>query len=46
MSLGLEPSTAAKGAPLVVVSVPSFGHAPFAEALAPVLEDGQTVLWM
>ncbi len=41
-----DPPTAAKGAPLVVVSVPSFGHAPFAEALAPVLEDGQTVLWM
>lgn len=41
-----DPARAAKGAPLVVVSVPSFGHAPFAEALAPVLEDGQTVLWM
>ncbi len=41
-----DPSTAAKGAPLLVVSVPSFGHAPFAQALAPVLEDGQTVLWM
>ena len=41
-----DPATAAKGAPLVVVSVPSFGHAPFAEALAPVLEDGQMVLWM
>jgi opine dehydrogenase len=41
-----DPAAAAKGAPLVVVSVPSFGHVPFAEALAPVLEDGQMVLWM
>jgi opine dehydrogenase len=41
-----DPPTAAKGAPLLIVSVPSFGHAPFAEALAQVLEDGQAVLWM
>ena len=41
-----DPATAAKGAPLLIVSVPSFGHVPFAEALAPVVEDGQTVLWM
>jgi opine dehydrogenase len=41
-----DPPTSAKGAPLIVVSVPSFGHVPFAEALAPVVEDGQTTLWM
>jgi opine dehydrogenase len=41
-----DPAGAARGAPLVVVSVPSFGHEPFARALAPVLEDGQMLLWM
>jgi opine dehydrogenase len=45
-SISDDPPTAAKGAPLAIVSVPSFGHAPFAEALAPVVEDGQIVLWM
>jgi len=30
----------------VIISVPSFGHKPFAELLAPVLEDGQTVMWV
>jgi opine dehydrogenase len=41
-----DPAAAVAGAPLVVVSVPSFGHEPFARALAPVVEEGQTVLWM
>jgi opine dehydrogenase len=41
-----DPAVAAKGSPVIVVSVPSFGHEPFATALAPVVEDGQTVLWM
>ena len=41
-----DPATAAKGASLLIVSVPSFGHVPFADALAQVVEDGQTVLWM
>jgi len=41
-----DPAAAAHGAPLVVVSLPSFGHEVFARALAPVLQDGQTVLWM
>ena len=41
-----DPALAVKGAPLIIVSVPSFGHEPFAQALAPVLEDGQAVLWM
>jgi opine dehydrogenase len=41
-----DPAAAVKGAPVVIVSVPSFGHEPFARALAPALEDGQTVLWM
>lgn len=40
-----DPAAAAKDAPLLIVSVPSFGHVPFAEALAPVLEDGQILLW-
>lgn len=30
----------------MIISVPSFGHKPFAELLAPVLEDGQTVMWV
>jgi opine dehydrogenase len=41
-----DPPAAAGDAPVVVVSLPSFGHQVFAEALAPVLQDGQTVLWM
>jgi opine dehydrogenase len=41
-----DPAAAATGAPLVVVSVPCFGHDPFASALAPVLQDGQTLLWV
>ncbi len=41
-----DPAAAVAGAPLVIVSVPSFGHRPFADLLAPVLEDGQTVLWV
>jgi opine dehydrogenase len=41
-----DPAGAAKDAPVVIVSLPSFGHEVFAEALAPVVEDGQTMLWM
>lgn len=44
-NVSLEPSAAAKEAELIVISVPSFGHEPFAGALAPVLQDGQTVIW-
>ena len=40
-----DPATAARDTPLVIVSVPSFGHAPFAEALAETIEDGQTLIW-
>jgi opine dehydrogenase len=40
-----DPAAAARGCPLVVVSVPAFGHTPFAEALAPVLDDGQVLIW-
>lgn len=41
-----DPTKVADGAPLVIVSVPSFGHEPFAEALAPILADGQFVIWV
>lgn len=41
-----DPATAISGAPLIIVSVPSFGHRPFAELLAPVLEDDQMLLWV
>lgn len=40
-----DPKAAVAGASLVFISVPCFGHAPFAKAIAPVLEDGQTVIW-
>lgn len=40
-----DPVGAAKHAPLIVVSVPSFGHETFARALAPVLSDDQTIIW-
>ncbi len=40
-----DPAAAARAASLLIVSVPSFGHVPFAEALAPALQDGQTLLW-
>lgn len=41
-----DPATAIKGAALVIVSVPSFGHRPLAELIASRLEDGQTILWV
>jgi opine dehydrogenase len=41
-----DPQQSVKGVPLVIVCVPSFGHMPFAETLAPVVEDGQTILWV
>ncbi len=41
-----DPAAAIAGIPLVLVSVPSFGHRPFAELLAPVLEDGQMLMWV
>ena len=41
-----EPASAVANAPLVIVSVPSFGHRPFAELMAPVLEDGQMLIWV
>lgn len=44
-STSSDPAVAARGAPVLIVSVPSFAHEPFARALAPVLEDGQTLLW-
>lgn len=43
--VSLDPGSAAKDAELIIISVPSFGHEPFACALAPVLQDGQTVIW-
>jgi opine dehydrogenase len=41
-----DPPEAIEEAPLVIVSVPCFGHEPFATALAPAVQDGQTVLWV
>ncbi|WP_166347639.1 NAD/NADP octopine/nopaline dehydrogenase family protein [Phytoactinopolyspora limicola] len=41
-----DPANAVAGADLVVVCVPAFGHDTFAELLAPVLLDGQRVLWV
>ncbi len=41
-----DPQAAVKGVPLVIVCVPSFGHMPFAQVLAPAVEDGQTILWV
>lgn len=41
-----DPAAAIAGVPLVIVCVPSFGHAPFAELLAPAIEDGQTILFV
>lgn len=42
----IDPGTVIKGASIVIVSVPSFGHRPLAALLAPLLEDGQTLLWV
>lgn len=41
-----DPPTAVEKASLVIISVPSFGHRPLAELLAPVLKEGQTLLWV
>lgn len=41
-----DPSEAVRNASLVIISVPSFGHRPLAELLAPCLEQGQTLLWV
>jgi opine dehydrogenase len=41
----LDPESAAKNRELVIISVPCFGHDPFANLLAPILEDGQKVIW-
>jgi len=40
-----DPQSAVEKADLIVISVPSFGHEPFAKVMAPVLRDGQTVIW-
>lgn len=42
----VDPKAAIAGAPLVIISVPSFGHAPFAKTISPVLQDGQMVMWV
>lgn len=41
-----DPENAVTGQPLIVVSVPAFGHQTFAEMLARTLTDGQSVLWV
>ena len=41
----LDPAAAIQGAPLIVVSVPAFGHDTFAELLAENLADGQMVIF-
>ncbi|HLH24595.1 MAG TPA: NAD/NADP octopine/nopaline dehydrogenase family protein [Chloroflexota bacterium] len=38
-------AAALRGADLAILVVPCFGHAPFLEALAPLLHDGQTLLF-
>lgn len=40
-----DPQSAVEKADLIVISVPCFGHEPFAKVMAPVLQDGQTVIW-
>lgn len=40
-----DPQTAIGDASLIIVSVPCYGHRPFAELLAPALQDGQTIIW-
>jgi opine dehydrogenase len=42
----LDPAAAIAGQSLIVVSVPSFGHQPFADLLAGAVVDGQQVLWV
>ncbi|HVU91789.1 MAG TPA: NAD/NADP octopine/nopaline dehydrogenase family protein [Jatrophihabitans sp.] len=41
-----DPARAVREHPLVVVSVPAFGHDTFANLLAETLVDGQSVLWV
>ncbi|GAA1571791.1 NAD/NADP-dependent octopine/nopaline dehydrogenase family protein [Kribbella hippodromi] len=41
-----SPAQAARDNELILVSVPAFGHETFAELLAEVLVDGQSVVWM
>ena len=41
-----DPAGAIAGADLVIICVPAFGHEPLAELLAPVWQQGQTVLWV
>jgi opine dehydrogenase len=41
-----DPFEAVRNASLLIISVPSFGHRPLAELLAPCLEQGQTLLWV
>lgn len=43
--VSFDPQSSAEKAELIVISVPCFGHQPFASLLAPVLKDGQTVIW-
>ena len=42
----IDIAEAAAGAELVIVCVPAFGHQALAELLAPVWQQGQTVLWV
>ena len=44
-ALSLDPQSVVKDTELIFISVPSFGHEPFARSLAPVLQDGQTIIW-
>lgn len=41
-----DPAAAVGQASLVIISVPSFGHRPLADLLAPAWAAGQTVLWV
>jgi opine dehydrogenase len=43
--VSLDPAAVAKDAELIIISVPCFGHEPFAKALAPVLKDDQILIW-
>ena len=45
-AVSTDPAAAVAQASLVIISVPSFGHRPLAELLAPAWVDGQTVLWV
>ena len=41
-----DPAAAVAQASLVIISVPSFGHRPLADLLAPAWVAGQTILWV